>query len=75
VSTWFGLCDACVHQRLVGNTRGSQFSLCGLARTDARFPKYPPMPVLRCDGIERAAATPAVAAGPDPADGGDDGAR
>jgi hypothetical protein len=49
----FGLCSACAHQRLVGNTRGSRFSLCGLARTDARFPKYPRMPVLRCDGFER----------------------
>lgn len=49
----FGLCDACVHQRRVGNTRGSTFSLCGLARSDERFPKYPPMPVLRCPGFAR----------------------
>jgi hypothetical protein len=49
----FGLCSACAHQRLVGNTRGSRFSLCGLARADARFPKYPRMPVLRCDGFDR----------------------
>lgn len=47
----FGLCDACVHQREVGNTRGSTFSLCGLARTDPAFPKYPRMPVLRCAGF------------------------
>lgn len=47
----FGLCDGCVHQRRVGNTRGSTFSLCGLARTDDRFPKYPRMPVLRCAGF------------------------
>lgn len=48
----FGLCDGCVHQRRVGNTRGSTFSLCGRARTDDRFPKYPRMPVLRCAGFE-----------------------
>ncbi|MEV4419070.1 hypothetical protein AB0L40_03735 [Patulibacter sp. NPDC049589] len=53
MSTAFGLCDACGHQRIVGNTRGSTFSLCGLARSDDRFPKYPRMPVLRCTGFQR----------------------
>lgn len=53
MSTAFGLCDGCVHQRRVGNTRGSTFSLCGLARTDDRFSKYPRMPVLRCAGFAR----------------------
>jgi hypothetical protein len=48
----FGLCDACAFQRVVGNTRGSRFSLCGKAREDDRFPKYPRMPVTRCDGFE-----------------------
>ncbi|MDO9410032.1 hypothetical protein [Patulibacter sp.] len=55
----FGLCDACVHQRRVGNTRGSTFSLCGLARTDPAFPKYPRMPVLRCEGFARGEVPPA----------------
>ena len=50
VSSPFGLCDGCAHQKLVGNTRGSTFSLCLLARTDDRFPKYPRMPVTRCAG-------------------------
>ncbi|MGX6447689.1 hypothetical protein ACVU7I_06435 [Patulibacter sp. S7RM1-6] len=48
----FGLCDACAHQRLVGNTRGSTFSLCGRSRTDDRYPRYPRMPVLACPGFE-----------------------
>jgi hypothetical protein len=46
-----GLCNLCAHQRVVGNTRGSAFSLCGLARTDPRFPKYPRIPVVNCAGF------------------------
>ena len=49
----FGLCDSCRHQRLVGNTRGSSFSLCERSRADPAFPKYPRMPVLECRGWER----------------------
>jgi hypothetical protein len=48
----FGLCDRCVHQRLVRSGRGSVFTLCRLAATDPRFPKYPRVPVLECDGYE-----------------------
>ena len=49
----FGLCDACTHQRVVRSGRGSEFSLCGLAASDPRFPKYPRVPVLRCEGFEK----------------------
>ena len=45
-----GLCDTCVHQRLIKNTRGSTFSLCELSKTDKGFPKYPRLPVLQCKG-------------------------
>ena len=45
-----GLCDTCKHQKLVRNTRGSVFSMCELSKTDARFPKYPRLPVKRCRG-------------------------
>ena len=31
---------------------GLAFVLCGRSRTDARYPKYPPLPVLRCKGYE-----------------------
>ena len=48
----FGLCDSCVHQRLVRSGRGSVFSLCRLAASDPRFPKYPRVPVLECAGFE-----------------------
>jgi hypothetical protein len=46
----FGLCDSCRHQRLVGTTRGSTFSLCERSRADPAYPRYPRVPVLRCPG-------------------------
>jgi hypothetical protein len=45
-----GLCDSCVHQKLIHNTRGSTFSMCLKSRDDPRFPKYPRLPVVKCDG-------------------------
>ncbi len=51
-----GLCDSCAHQQIIRNTRGSEFSLCRRSRTEPeRFVRYPRLPVLRCDGWERAA--------------------
>jgi len=47
-----GLCDRCVHQRLVRNTRGSEFSLCERSRTDPDYPRYPRLPVIECAGFE-----------------------
>jgi len=47
-----GLCDSCRHQRLVPNTRGSVFSLCERSREDPAYPRYPRLPVLRCEGFE-----------------------
>jgi hypothetical protein len=53
-----GLCDRCLHQRLVPNSRGSVFSLCERSRSDQRYPRYPRLPVLVCAGFERAAGPP-----------------
>lgn len=50
-----GLCNICVYQRVVGNTRGSVFSMCERGvRTGERdaYPKYPRLPVLECPGYE-----------------------
>jgi len=47
-----GLCDTCVHQQLVPNTRGSVFSLCLRSRTEPAYPRYPRIPVLECSGYE-----------------------
>jgi hypothetical protein len=48
----FGLCDTCVHQQLVRNTRGSVFSLCRRSRDEPEFPRYPRVPVRECRGHE-----------------------
>jgi hypothetical protein len=48
-----GLCDSCVHQKLISNTRGSTFSMCLRHRSEPeRFPKYPRLPVTACAGYE-----------------------
>lgn len=49
-----GLCDTCVHQRIVKNTRGSTFSLCERSKTEPeKYPRYPRIPVGSCPGYER----------------------
>lgn len=47
-----GLCDSCRHQKLIQNTRGSTFSMCERSKTDQRYPKYPRLPVVECEGWE-----------------------
>jgi hypothetical protein len=46
-----GLCAACLYSRQIASARGSLFLLCQLSVTDARFPKYPRLPVSRCLGF------------------------
>ena len=48
-----GLCDSCIHQKLIRSGRGSEFSMCLRSKTDERFPKYPRLPVLECPGYQR----------------------
>ena len=48
-----GLCAGCAHARPVVSGRGSTFWRCGLSATDPRFPRYPRLPVLRCEGFTR----------------------
>jgi hypothetical protein len=48
-----GLCSDCLHGRLLESARGSVFILCNLSFTDPRFPKYPRLPVLSCDGYKK----------------------
>jgi hypothetical protein len=46
-----GLCDSCLHQQVVRNTRGSVFSLCRRSREEPeRFARYPRLPVVTCQG-------------------------
>lgn len=49
-----GLCADCRHAESVASKR-SLFLRCRLADTDARFPRYPRLPVLTCAGFERVA--------------------
>ena len=48
-----GLCASCVHARSVESSKGSTFIRCELSFGDPRFPRYPTLPVLRCDGYQR----------------------
>jgi len=43
------LCETCMNVREVRTARAG-FLLCELSFTDAAYLKYPPQPVVRCDG-------------------------
>ena len=45
------LCESCQNMREVRTAR-SRFLLCHLSVTNDNYPKYPPQPVLRCEGYE-----------------------
>jgi hypothetical protein len=47
-----GLCLTCRWMRAVTNRRGSTFFRCRRADTDARFVRYPALPMLQCVGYE-----------------------
>lgn len=47
-----GLCARCRFMRLLHSDRGSTFYLCELSATEPSFPKYPRLPVLRCEGYQ-----------------------
>ena len=54
----FGLCADCQYARPIESAKGSHFLLCQLSECDPRFPKYPPLPVLRCIGYRPKPFTP-----------------
>jgi hypothetical protein len=43
------LCETCGNVREVRTAR-SRFLLCALSLTGTAYPKYPPQPIVRCDG-------------------------
>ena len=51
-----GLCADCVHAQVVESARGGRFFRCRLSETDDRFPRYPRLPVLSCEGHVQADA-------------------
>lgn len=54
-----GLCDVCARARRVRNRTGSTFFLCGRSEEDARFDRYPRLPVLACEGFDPQSRGPA----------------
>jgi hypothetical protein len=47
-----GLCARCRHAHRQSTRRGSTFWRCQRAETDARFTRYPRLPVRVCPGFE-----------------------
>lgn len=47
------LCEFCRQMKEVVSGKGSRFLMCQKSAADNRFPKYPPQPVVACDGFER----------------------
>jgi hypothetical protein len=39
--------------REVVTPKGSRFLLCQLSQTDPAYAKYPPQPVVQCDGYQK----------------------
>ena len=52
-----GLCASCRHHRVVKGAQ-SDFWMCKRSALDARFPRYPRLPVLSCAGYERSGPPP-----------------
>ena len=48
-----GLCAECVHGRRIVSAKGSEFWRCAKSDVDPRFPKYPRLPILQCEGYEK----------------------
>jgi hypothetical protein len=58
-----GLCRDCMHVRRMESDRGSTFLMCKLSFEDARFAKYPRLPVLACGGYRPETADPPAKSG------------
>lgn len=54
------LCESCAWMREVKTPKGSRFLLCRKADEDARYAKYPPQPVITCDGFQKREDTAAA---------------
>jgi hypothetical protein len=53
-----GLCARCRHAARQETARGSVFWRCRRAETEARFVRYPRLPVLACPGFEESSEPP-----------------
>jgi len=59
-----GLCRSCRYAATSTSRSGSTFYRCRLAETNPAFRKYPPLPVLQCDGHDPVSPGAAVPPGP-----------
>lgn len=57
VTRMAGLCAACDHLQVLRSKR-SVFVRCGLADSDSNFPRYPRLPMYRCQGFVAVAPEP-----------------
>jgi hypothetical protein len=48
-----GLCETCLHCRLITSDRGSVFYQCARHAAEPQYPKYPRLPVRSCPGYEK----------------------
>jgi hypothetical protein len=69
-----GLCETCQRVRRITSDRGSKFYLCKLSTVDQRYPKYPRLPVLNCDGYVADRDRQEVTMSPPPTKGDEDAA-
>ena len=46
------LCETCTWMREIVTPKGSRFLLCQLSQSNPNYPKYPPQPVVRCEGYQ-----------------------
>jgi hypothetical protein len=60
-----GLCATCRFHRIITGAR-SAFYLCEKSFTDPRFRRYPPLPVVKCDGYEPLERRSGAGASPSP---------
>lgn len=47
------LCEFCELMSAIVSGKGSRFLMCQKSVADKRFPKYPPQPIIQCDGFDR----------------------
>jgi hypothetical protein len=48
-----GLCAECRHAQVIRSERGPVYYLCRKSFEDARYAKYPRLPVRACPGYEK----------------------
>ncbi len=60
------LCERSEAMREVRTAAGARYLLCGRSAADPRYPKYPPQPLLRCDGFAARREIGAASAGQQP---------